>query len=92
MSAEKLLSFVEDFNSSEITSQNLSECYDLIDSVLSILDIESKLKYPNDYCNQYIYKYMRLEYLLKDFAVGMLLKKSNANNTNQFICKLLNKE
>lgn len=92
MNTKKLLSFIEEFSSSEITSQNFSECYDLINSELSQLDIESKLKHPNDYSQQYIYKYVRLEYFLKDLAVGMLLQKSSSNNTNQLICKLLNKE
>lgn len=91
MNAEKLLSFIEDFSSSEITSQDFQECYELINLRLSQIDIEAKLKYPDDCNQQMIYKFVRLEYFFKDFFVGVMMQKSRINNTNQFICKLLNK-
>jgi hypothetical protein len=91
MSAEKLLSFIEDFTSAEIKSQDFEECYELINLRLSQIDLESKLKYPNDCNQQMTYKYVRLEYCFKDFFTGIMMHKSRINNTNQFICKLLNK-
>lgn len=91
MNADKLLNFIEDFSSSEITSQNFQECYELINLRLSQIDIEAKLKYPDDYNQQMVYKFVRLEYCFKDFFVGVMMHKSRINNTNQFICKLLNK-
>ena len=92
MNAEKLLSFIEDFTSAEIKSQDFEECYELINLRLSQIDLESKLKYPNDCNQQMTYKYVRLEYFFKDFITGIMMYKSRINNTNQFICKLLNKE
>lgn len=92
MNAEKLLSFIEDFTSVEIKSQDFEECYELINLRLSQIDLESKLKYPNDCNQQMTYKYVRLEYFFKDFFTGIIMYKSRINNTNQFICKLLNKE
>jgi hypothetical protein len=92
MNVKKLSKFIEDYSSDKITSQDFQEFYDLINLELSQLDIEAKLKYPNDYNQQMTYKFVRLEYDFKDFFSSMVIQKSSANNTNQLVCKLLNEK
>lgn len=89
MNLNQLLKIVKEHDSSTISKSDFQDIYDVVEQIFSQINIEAKLKFPDDSGLQNVVRLVRMEHLFRDLAVELMMQKSSQISTNELVCKLL---
>lgn len=90
MKESEITQYIKEYESSEWKKSMYEEIYQLISLEISQIEIDAKLKHPNDMHLQCLVKSLKLETLFRDFVFDMILFRIGENNKKETIIKLLN--